>query len=200
MEPLTRGQLRVVRFIREFVKREGVSPSLEEIARHLGVIKATVQEYLRELERKKVIRRKRYGHRSIEIVEESRGGGTNIALVGRIAAGEPIEAIEHKETVDVGELLSLGREGEFFMLQVKGESMVEDGILDGDYVMVERKESAENGQTVVALLKDGSATLKRFYREKGRIRLQPANEKMKPIFVKEVEIQGVVRGVIRAVK
>ena len=198
MEPLTRGQMRVVRFIREYMEREGIAPSMDEIAGGMGVIKATVQEYLRALEAKGAIRRKRYGHRSIQLVEEGTRAG--IALVGRIAAGKPIEAIEQKETVDVTEVLGLGREGEFFMLVVKGDSMVEDGILDGDYVMVERAASAENGQTVVALLPDGSATLKRFYREKGRVRLQPANKELKPIYVKEVEIQGVVRGVVRAVK
>ena len=121
-------------------------------------------------------------------------------LLGRIAAGQPIEAIQQNETMDVNELLSLSDAGEFFMLQVKGDSMIEDGIFDGDYVVVERRSSAEDGQTVVALLPDGSATLKRFYRQKGKIRLQPANAKLKPIIVRELEIQGVVRGVIRSLR
>lgn len=201
MEPLTPGQLQVVRFIGKCVERNGVAPSLDEIAAHLGVIKATVQQYLHALEKKGVIKRRRYGHRAIEIIDERfAGSARGIALMGRIAAGKPIEAIEQGETLDLGELLRLRGEGERFMLQVKGDSMIGDGILDGDYVVVERGPSAEDGQTVVALMPDGSATLKRFYREKGRVRLQPANPTMKPIYVKEVNIQGVVRGVIRPMR
>ncbi len=200
MDPLTPGQLKVVEFIRRFTERRGFAPTLDEIARHFRVTKPTVQQYLRALEEKGVITRKRYGHRSIEIVAPEFAGHKEqeLPLLGRIAAGEPIEAIETKESVDMRELLGLKVNKEMFLLQVKGDSMIEDGIFDGDYVVVERREVAENGQTVVALLPDGSATLKRFYRESKRIRLQPANPDLKPMYVKEVTIQGVVKGVIRS--
>lgn len=199
MEPLTPGQLNVVRFIRRFKDRHDVSPTLDEIADHLGVIKPTVQQYLRALVRKGIIKRTRYAHRSIEIIASRFGGDAGrLPLLGRIAAGEPIEAIQHHETLDVEDLLRLSDSGEFFILRVKGDSMIDDGIFDGDYVVVERRSAAENGQTVVALLPDGTATLKRFYSEKGRVRLQPANPKLKPIYVKQLEIQGIVRGVIRS--
>ncbi len=202
MNTLTPTQTKVLAFIRRFTDRHGYAPTLEEIARHFGVIKATVQQYLRALEDKGIITRQRYVHRSIEIVapEFTSSRGEVLPLLGRIAAGEPIEAIEVKEMVDVGDVLGLQADRELFLLQVKGDSMVEDGIFDGDYVVVEKREVAEDGETVVALLPDGSATLKRFYREKGRIRLQPANPKLKPMYTKKVTIQGVVRGVIRPLK
>ncbi|MDP6381052.1 MAG: transcriptional repressor LexA [Phycisphaerae bacterium] len=202
MEPLTPGQHKVLKFIRRFKERRGYAPTLDEIARHFRIIKPTVQQYLRALEQKSIIRRKRYGHRSIEIVAERFGGGRPqlLPLVGRIAAGAPVEAIEATEMVDVGDVLSLNDDRELFLLQVKGESMIEDGIFDGDYVVAERSETARNGDTVVALLPDGTATLKRFYRESTRIRLQPANPHLKPVYVTDVVIQGVVRGVIRSLK
>ncbi len=201
MDPLTPNQLKVVEFIRSFTERQGYAPTLDEIARHFRVIKPTVQQYITLLEEKGIIIRKRYAHRSIEIVAPafSGGSGQELPLVGRIAAGEPIEAIETTEMVDVGDVLGL-RSGKKFLLQVKGNSMVEDGIFDGDHVVVEIRQTAENGDTVVALLPDGNATLKKFYKEKNRIRLQPANPNLKPMFVKEVVIQGVVKAVIRSLK
>ncbi len=201
MDPLTPNQLKVVEFIRSFTERRGYAPTLDEIARHFRIIKPTVQQYITLLEGKGIIIRKRYAHRSIEIVVPKFGGGgeQELPLVGRIAAGEPIEAIETTEMVDVGDVLGL-RSGKKFLLQVKGNSMVEDGIFDGDHVVVERRQTAENGDTVVALLPDGNATLKKFYKEKNRIRLQPANPNLKPMYVKEVVIQGVVKAVIRSLK
>jgi repressor LexA len=200
MTSLTPRQLQVVTFIRRFSAQHGFAPTLAEIARHLGVIKATVQQYLQALEDKGVITRKRYSHRSIELVPDAFDSDEEreLMLLGRIAAGEPIEAIETPEPTDVETLLGLRRNRETFLLQVKGDSMIDDGIFDGDYVVVERRETAENGQTVVALLPDGSATLKRFYREGGKIRLQPANPRLKPKIVTRVSIQGVVRGVVRS--
>ena len=213
MATLTPNQLRVVEIIRSFTASRGYSPTLDEIAARLGVIKPTVQQYLRALEEKGVIRRKRYSHRSIEIVEPRNRGGSGdpprqrrapsreaLPLVGRIAAGKPIEAVETHEEVDLAELLRIAPGRETFLLRVKGDSMIGDGILDGDYVVVEKRATASDGETVVALLPDGLATLKRFYREKGRVRLQPANPKMKPMRFKDVTVQGVVRGVVRMVR
>ena len=202
MANLTPSQLRVVEFIRRFRAKRGYAPTLDEIASQLGVTKATVQSYLRTLAAKGVVRRRRYEHRSLEVVEQAlpeAERGRTLPLVGRVAAGEPIEAIEEREWVDVGDVLGLaGARRSLYMLQVKGDSMIDDGIFDGDYVIVEERSSADNGETVVALLSDGSATLKRFYREKNRIRLQPANAKLKPIYVRDVTIRGVVRGVVRS--
>ena len=121
---------------------------------------------------------------------------TLVPLVGLIAAGRPIEAIHDRQTLDLEELF--GSSGEKFALRVIGDSMVEDQICDGDYVVVEKRETARDGETVVALLEDGSATLKRFYREPNGIRLQPAHEGYEPILTKNVTIQGVVVGVIRS--
>lgn len=112
-------------------------------------------------------------------------------------AGEPLEAVENIEYLEVRELLAMSTGGEHFLLQVRGDSMIEDGIFAGDYVAIERRNTARNGDIVVALLEDGSATLKRFYREKHRIRLQPANAALRPRYVRDLRIQGVVKGVIR---
>lgn len=197
MERLTANQRRALAAIRDFARERGVSPTLDEIAAALGVAKGTVQQYLKALEAKGAIRRRRYAHRSIELLESGEAGG-RLPLAGRIAAGEPIEAVEDAEEVDIAGLLGGSGRGRF-VLQVKGDSMVEDGIFDGDYVVVEKRQTAEDGETVVALLPDGTATLKRIYRERGRVRLQPANAAMKPVYAKDVVVQGVVTGVIRKI-
>lgn len=200
VERLTPRQLKVLDFIRQHIDRRRYAPTLEEIAARFGVIKPTVQQYLRTLQEKGFIRRKRYAHRSIELVEEKDASGRTyrLPLLGLIAAGSPIEAIENREVVEVASLLGLEGTGERFVLEVRGDSMIEDGIFDGDYVVVERREVARDGETVVALLPDGGATLKRFYREGKRVRLQPANPRLKPLYVDEVRIQGVVKGVVRS--
>jgi len=199
---LTPRQMRVVEFIRRFRAKRGYAPTLEEIASHFGVIKATVQTYLRTLVEKGVIRRRRYEHRSLEVVESALPESERrdaLPLVGRVAAGEPIEAIEEREWVDVGDVLGLsGARRSLYLLEVRGDSMIDDGIFDGDYVIIEKRPTAHNGETVVALMPDGTATLKRFYKEKNRIRLQPANAKLKPIYVRDVTLRGVVKGVVRA--
>ena len=196
MEQLTPNQAKVLGCIRDFIREHGWAPTLDEIGQRAGVAKPTVQQYLQALEKKGAIRRRRYAHRSIEVVEPRPSRGV-LRLEGRIAAGEPIEAIPDAEPVDIQDLLGVRGERDCFVLRVKGDSMIEDGILDRDYVVVERRATARNGETVVALLPDNSATLKKFYREKGRIRLQPANADMAPIYVREVVIQGVVKGVFR---
>jgi repressor LexA len=194
---MTPKQLRVLEFIRDFKESLGYAPTLDEIASYMKVCKVTVRQYLQALERQGAIFRRRYGHRSIEIglPQYPVHNAAELPLLGYIAAGAPVEAVEVPENLDIGESLSTGRE--LFALRVRGDSMLEEGILDGDYVILERREVAENGEAVVALLEDGSATLKKFYREKNRIRLQPANEKLEPIYVKSCTIQGVVRGVFR---
>jgi repressor LexA len=166
----------------------------------LRLTKATVQGYVRTLCDRGVLRRGRYVHRSLEVVEQALADeqSRRLPLVGRIAAGEPIEAVETREWVDVAETLGIGdARRSLYLLRVTGDSMIEDGIFDGDYVVVEERSTADNGETVVALLPDGSATLKRFYREKRRIRLEPANARLKPIYISDMSIRGVVRGVVR---
>ena len=193
---LTPKQLRLVNFIRDFTAEHGYAPTLEEMAREFGVSKITVFEHVQKLKRRGALRHTRRRARSVEVDEAAlRDRPTALLLVGTIAAGRPLEALEVHETIDVNELL--GATGDTFMLRVRGESMIDEHIRDGDYVIVQRRVTARNGETVVALLPDGDATLKKFYREPGRIRLQPANPDLEPIYVPDVAIQGVVIGVLR---
>ena len=195
---LTPKQLRVLEFIREFRDEHAYSPTLEEIASAFNVSKITVLQHLRALERRGAIRRQRYQARSIELREPTGRlrAVQELPIVGRIAAGEPIEAIEDRDVIDLADLVA-GRT-EPFLLRVRGDSMIGDQIRDGDYVICERRGTARNGETVVAILEDGRATLKKFYREQdGRIRLQPANENLKSVHVDHVEIRGIVIGVLR---
>ncbi|HUW57971.1 MAG TPA: transcriptional repressor LexA [Planctomycetota bacterium] len=201
MTTLTPRQLDVVDMVRQFRTSRGISPTLEEIAATFHVTKATAQDYVRTLCDKKVLRRRRYAHRSLEVNESALVDeqSRRLPLVGRVAAGAPIEAIEEREWVDVGDVLGISAaRRSLYLLEVKGDSMIDDGIFDGDLVVVEPRQTATNGETVVALLDDGTATLKRFYREKRRIRLQPRNEKLKPIYTRHVTIRGVVTGVVRS--
>lgn len=198
--PLTRRQLDILEFLRGYVDDHGISPTLEEIAAHFGVNKVTVFGHVAEMERKGVLKRRARGvSRGLEIVdpEESEGPeAPRLPVLGKIAAGAPIETIEEPEQLDLGALVPEGRD--VYALQVEGTSMIEDAIADGDIVLVERRtESARDGEIVVAVLPDGEATLKRIYREKGRFRLQPANSTMEPIYTDEVEVRGVVIGVVR---
>ena len=198
---LTPRQLDVVRFILRYRSRWGYSPTLQEIADHLGVSAVTVYEHTRALERKGALRRTPNQARSLEVIapELFRSAppreSLTLPLVGEIAAGRPLEALEDVENVNLAEMLALERAA--FILRVRGDSMIEDHIRDGDYVLVEQRDWARDGETVVALLPDGEVTLKRFYREADRIRLQPANPRMEPIYAKEVQVQGVVVGIIR---
>lgn len=195
---LTPKQLRVLEFIRTFRDSHAFSPTLEEIARAFHVSKITILQHLRALEKRGAIRRTPYQARAIEL----RGPAGHfqparqIPLAGVISAGEPIEAIEDRELMDLSDILE-GRTDPF-LLRVRGDSMIEEQIRDGDYVICERRTTARDGETVVAVLENGEATLKKLYRERnGRIRLQPANESLKPITVKKVEIRGIVIGVLR---
>jgi len=195
---LTPKQLEVVEFVREYGREHGFSPTLEEIAAEMGVSKVTVFEHLKALERKGAVVRSYHKARSVELAPELARGpdeATLLPLVGTIAAGAPIEALQTPGSIDIAELFDTKKAP--FVLQVRGTSMTGDGINDGDYVIIEKRNTARDGEMVVALLPDGEATLKRFYREDKRIRLQPANPEMEPIYVEQCDIQGVVIGVLR---
>ena len=196
----TPKQLKILIAIRDFRVRNGYSPTMQELADQLGVSKVTIFEHIEALERKELILRARNRARSLEVAptvklpDESKAA--SYPIVGTIAAGQPIEAIENRETLELETLFNT-RHGTY-VLRVKGNSMIDDHIADGDYVIIERRETARDGETVVALLDDGQATLKRFYKERNRVRLQPANSAMAPIYVdKDIRIQGVLIGVLR---
>ncbi len=198
---LYKRQREILDFLRQYIQKRGFSPTLQEIADALELSSlATVHEHLQALVKKGVIKRYEGAVRGLEVLDQRISAvleGIDVPLVGYIAAGRPIEAIEDlTTTITISPSLITGKK-RAFVLQVKGESMIEDGILDGDYVVVEQSETAENGQIVVALLEGGLATLKRFFREPSRIRLEPANAQMEPIYAHRVQIQGIVRGVIR---
>jgi repressor LexA len=196
---LTKRQKELVDYLDGYIIKQGYAPTLEEIRQHFGLSSlATIHKHLTNLEKKGLIRRKWNRSRALEVVpRERRVSALELPLLGRVAAGAPIEALEHPETIAVPEEL-VGR-GETFVLRVRGNSMIKEGILDGDYIVVESRAQADNGNTVVALVQ-GDATVKRFYREKaGMVRLQPANDQMEPILARaaDVEIRGVVVAVMR---
>jgi len=203
---LTKRQKEVLDFLVSFLNKHGYSPSFEEIARSLKLTSlATVHKHITTLERKGFIRRGYNQSRSIEVLQLPKSVREQVLerrvvelpLAGRIAAGQPLEAVEEKETISLGDF---ARSGNAYVLQVKGTSMIEDHIMDGDFIVVEQTQVANPGEIVVALVGDGDATLKRFYREPGgKIRLQPANSQMQPIILpsSEVKIQGRVIGVLR---
>jgi repressor LexA len=193
---LTRRQKQLLDYLRRYLDAHGYAPTLAEIGRHLrlGSV-ATVHKHLRNLERRGLIRRLPHRSRALELVAETRA--VAVPLLGEVAAGAPIEPVEVRETVALPEAL-LGR-GETFALRVRGDSMVGDGILDGDLIVVEARPDAPDGATVVALV-DGEATVKRLYRERGgRVRLVPANERLAPIVAAadRVQVRGVVIGLLR---
>jgi repressor LexA len=195
---LTRRQREVLEFISDFLLRQGYSPSLREIADHLGLSSlATVHKHVANLERKGRLRKGWNRSRSLELLGEASARAVEIPLLGYVAAGEPIEAVEDCTTISVPEDMVCRRRT--YVLQVRGNSMIDEQIRDGDFVILNDRDVAENGETVVALVRDTEATLKKFYRENRRIRLQPANPVMKPLILREeeVRIQGVVIGILR---
>jgi len=203
---LTKRQKEVLDFLVAFHNKHGYSPSFEEMARSLKLTSlATVHKHITTLERKGFIRRGYNQSRSIEVTQLPKPvreqvldrHTVELPLMGRIAAGRPLEAVEDRETLSLGEF---ARSDKSFVLQVKGNSMIEDHIMNGDYVVIEPTQVANPGETVVALVGNDEATLKRFYRESGgKVRLQPANSDMPPIIVPaaDVKIQGRVVGVLR---
>lgn len=199
--PLTKRQREILTFLQSYAEDHGYAPSFEEIAERFNYNSlATVHEHLSNLERKGYIRRSYNESRSIEILpSEAFTRAVELPLLGAVAAGMPIEAISHAETMAVPQEL-IRRSGDHYVLRVRGNSMIDEQIRDGDFVVVNQKPAADNGEMVIALVSGNSATVKRMYRERdGRIRLQPANEAMSPIFVHEndISIQGIVVGVIR---
>lgn len=195
---LTPKQLRVLTYIRDYSHANGYAPTMQELADEFEVSKVTVFEHIAALQKKGFLRRARHRARSLRLSDNINFPDerpTRLPLVGRIAAGKPIEAIEDREVLDL-ESLFVSPHGTF-VLRVRGDSMIEDNICDGDYVVCEKRASVRDGDTVVAVLEDGDATLKRFYREKAGIRLQPANPNYRPLVVTDVDVQGVVVGVIR---
>lgn len=196
--PLTRRQRDILDFFETYTRVHGLSPTLEEIANSLGVNKVTIFGHVAELERKGVLVRAAKGvSRALQLTAKPTPPArtTELRILGTIAAGSPLETLEEPESLDLNDLTPPG--AECYALRVRGDSMIEDGIREGDLVLVERRAHAHNGEIVVAVLPDETATLKRFYREGGKVRLQPANATLKPRIVDSVEIRGVVLGVLR---
>ncbi len=197
---LTRRQREVLDIIRDFIERNGYSPSLEEIGGALGLSSvATVHKHVSHLVDKGLVRRVWNQNRSIEIVDEAdRRGSVGLPLLGRIAAGRPLEAVPTQERITVPADLVAGR-GRTFVLEIHGDSMVGEQIRDGDFVIVEERRVARDGETVVALVDGTDATLKKFYRDGSNVRLEPANPSVGPVVVaaERVQIQGVVVALIR---
>ncbi|HLV01433.1 MAG TPA: transcriptional repressor LexA [Acidobacteriota bacterium] len=201
MLALTRRQREILEFLRSYLDEHGYSPTLEEIAEHFGLASLNgVYKHLQLLEERGAIRRLSNRARSIQVIDEHQGGEPTLPLLGRVAAGKPIEAVSNPEEIPVPHTFLTGKNN--FVLQVSGDSMIEEQIRDGDFVIVEKREWAENGELVVALIDNEETTLKKFYREGRTIRLQPANALLSPIYVDEekVRIQGVVVGLIRRYK
>jgi repressor LexA len=197
---LTRRQKEILDFLDRYIERKGYAPTIEETADHFGLSSlATVHKHLTNLEKKGLIKRDWNRSRALELVPTQVSvKAIELPLLGRVAAGSPIEAVQASETIFVPQDM-VGRK-ETYVLQVKGDSMIDEQIRDGDYVIVENRRSARDGEMVIALLDGDSVTLKKMYREGGgRVRLQPANARLKPLFVDQdrLRIQGVVIGVLR---
>jgi len=201
---LTPRQLQIATRIRDYRTAQGYSPTLQELADELGVSKVTIFEHVGALVKKGVLVRDANKARSLSIAEHAalpdEQPGIRFPLVGRIAAGYPIEKCAQDETLDLESIFGprIGESASTYALQVEGDSMQDEGILDGDYVIVRKATTARDGERVVALLPDGETTLKTLFRQPdGRIRLQPANPAFEPIIVTEVQVQGIVVGVMR---
>lgn len=196
MNPLTKRQAQILEFVTRYIEQHNYAPSYREIGQHFGLSStATIAEHIESLKAKGYLVHEENLARSIQpTTVQSEPDTVTVPLLGLVAAGKPIEAITTNESIDIPRDM-MGNN--VFALRVKGESMIEDGILSGDYIIVEQAKTAKNGDIVVALIDQDTVTLKRFYREKDRIRLQPANSHMQPIFLTQVAIQGKVRGLIR---
>jgi repressor LexA len=199
VQPLTKRQREILDYLNDFIQQHGYAPSLEEVGKRFGLSSlATVHKHLTNLQQKGFIKRTWNRSRSVEVMPSRVvGRSIELPLLGYVAAGSPIEAVINNETIDVPESLAGNRDT--YVLRVRGDSMIDEQIRDGDWVIVEDRKTAENGETVVALLSGSDVTLKKFYRENGQIRLQPANETLQPLFVPahQVQVQGVVIGVMR---
>jgi repressor LexA len=200
VQPLTKRQREILDYLNEFIQQHGYAPSLEEVGKRFNLSSlATVHKHLTNLQEKGFIRRAWNRSRSVELLPSRSGGrAVELPLLGYVAAGMPIEAVASTESISVPEGLVSGKR-DTYVLRVRGDSMIDEQIRDGDWVVVEDRRSADNGEMVIALVGGQDATLKKFYKENGRVRLQPANPTMQPIFVDadNVQIQGVVVGVMR---
>ncbi len=197
MERLTKRQKQVYEFIRDKIRTRGYGPTVREIGTQFDISSPNgVMCHLKALEKKGLITREPNMSRAIQLSNET-PQGSGLPLAGRIAAGVLHEALEQDERIDFGELFC---SDDLYVLEVSGDSMIEDQIADGDYVVIRKQRNAHKGQIVVALTDDNEATLKRWYPEANRIRLEPANRNMKPIYVKNAKILGVVVGVVRKVE
>jgi repressor LexA len=199
--PLTKRQREILTYLNSYAEENGYAPSFEEIAAQFNYNSlATVHEHLSNLERKGYIKRSYNESRAIEILPSDMfQRAVELTLLGSVAAGYPIEAMTANESVAVPDDF-IRRNGNHYVLRVRGNSMIDEQIRDGDFVVVNERQSADNGEMVIAMLNGNSATVKKFYRERdGRIRLQPANETMAPMYIHEndISIQGVVVGVLR---
>lgn len=200
VQPLTKRQREILDYLQEFIQQHGYAPSLEEIGRRFSLSSlATVHKHLTNLEEKGFIRRSWNRSRSVELLSARTGHrAIELPLMGYVAAGAPIEAVATAESIAVPEDL-VGKPDHSYVLRVRGDSMIDEQIRDGDFVVVEDRKHADNGEMVIALVGGTDVTLKKFYREHGRIRLQPANPAMQPIFLdpSQVQLQGVVVGMMR---
>ena len=202
MKGLTKRQDEILTYIKEYVVSNGYPPTVREICAAIGVSSpATVHAHLQNLENKGMIKKEETKNRAIELLVDNEFAPKDdmvveVPLLGKITAGSPIEAIEHPDEYFSLPAYMIPNNKEVFTLNVSGESMINAGIFDGDYVLVEQMQTARNGDMVVALIEDG-ATVKTFYREEGVIRLQPENDALEPIIVKDVQIMGKVIGVFR---
>jgi len=199
--PLTRRQRHILDYLQSYSSEHGYAPSFEEIAAHFNYSSlATVHEHLTNIERKGYIKRTYNESRAIEILpSDVISKAVELPLLGAVAAGAPIEVATVEETVSVPEDF-VRRAGNHYALRVRGQSMIDDQIRDGDFVVVHDRTTANNGDMVIAMLEGSSATVKRYYRERdGRIRLQPSNDQMAPIYVREdqMQVRGIVVGVLR---
>ena len=199
MLPLTKRQREILDYLHDFIEQHGYAPSLEEVGRRFGLSSlATVHKHLTNLQEKGFIKRAWNRSRSVELVTKPAGSRVlELPLLGYVAAGVPIEAVASSESIAVPENF-IGRR-ETYVLRVRGDSMIDEQIRDGDMVIVEDRKTADNGEMVIAHLRGSDVTLKKFYHDNGRVRLQPANPALQPIFVDaaQVRIQGVVVGVMR---
>ncbi len=210
IDGLTPKQLQVLRHIAAFHGSQCYSPTIAELASQLSLSRSTVFEHLAELQRKSLLStcpgrarslkltpqgRRLLKHTQAQAIEDEETPHTGVPLLGQVAAGLPVEAVENRDTLSLASCFGTG--DDLFALQVRGDSMIEENIRPGDYVICRRAETAQNGQLVVALVKEGQATLKRFYREPDRARLQPANSNYAPIYSDDCRINAVVVGLLR---
>jgi len=194
---MTRRQQEILAFVKDFLTQNGYSPTLEEIAHHFGITSLNgVYKHLKSLEQRGLIRRLSNQARSIQVIDKTTTAAT-LPLLGRVAAGRPVEAVNAPEEICVPQTFLTGKSN--YVLRVNGASMIDEQIRDGDYVVMEQREQANNGEIVIALVDGENATLKKYYREGQQIRLQPANERLDPILLDEsrVRVQGVVVGLMR---